>query len=54
MEIVSSLRPPAGSGLDGYDEVATHGTPAQRSAAFDRGAAADDPGRGCQLPLRKR
>jgi uncharacterized protein len=38
MRLVSALRPPPGSGLDGYDEVATHGTAAQRIAAFDRGA----------------
>jgi predicted metalloprotease len=43
MEIVSSLEPPPGSGLEGYDEVATHGTPARRVAAFDRGAAEADP-----------
>jgi predicted metalloprotease len=54
MEIVSSLRPPAGSGLEDYDEVATHGTPAQRSAAFDRGAAGGDPAASCRLPLRRR
>ena len=49
MEIVSSLRPPAGSRLDDYDEVAAHGTPAQRAAAFDRGAAGGDPVASCQL-----
>jgi predicted metalloprotease len=38
MRLVSAIRPPPGSGLDGYDEVATHGTAAQRTAAFDRGA----------------
>ena len=54
MEIVSALRAPAGSGLEDYDEVATHGTPAQRVAAFDRGASAGDPVTGCQLPLRRR
>jgi predicted metalloprotease len=37
MRLVSALSPPAGAGLDDYDEVATHGTPAQRVAAFDRG-----------------
>ena len=40
MEMVSALRPPAGSGLDGYDEVATHGTPASgppRSTAAPAG-----------------
>jgi predicted metalloprotease len=37
MELVSAVKPPRA--LDGYDEVATHGTPAQRVAAFDRGAA---------------
>jgi len=37
MRLVSALKPPAGAGLDDYDEVATHGTPAQRVAAFDRG-----------------
>jgi predicted metalloprotease len=37
MRLVSELKPPAGSGLGDYDEVATHGTPAQRVAAFDRG-----------------
>ncbi|HVE29764.1 MAG TPA: neutral zinc metallopeptidase, partial [Mycobacteriales bacterium] len=37
MRLVSELKPPAGSGLDDYDEVATHGTPTQRVAAFDRG-----------------
>ncbi len=40
MRLVSALKPPAGAGLDDYDEVATHGTPAQRVAAFDRGASA--------------
>ena len=40
MRLVSELKPPAGSGLDDYDEVATHGTPAQRVAAFDRGDTA--------------
>lgn len=49
MEIISALRPPPGSGLEGYDEVATHGTPAQRVAAFDRGAAGGDPATACQL-----
>ncbi len=49
MEIVSALKPPPGSGLEGYDEVATHGTPAERVAAFDRGAAGGDPGADCQL-----
>jgi predicted metalloprotease len=38
MRLVSGLRPPPGSGLDGYDEVRTHGTVAQRVAAFDRGS----------------
>jgi uncharacterized protein len=37
MQLVSALKPPPGQGLDGYDEVATHGTVAQRVAAFDRG-----------------
>ena len=37
MRLVSSMKPPAGGGLDDYDEVATHGTAAQRVAAFDRG-----------------
>jgi predicted metalloprotease len=37
MQLVSSMKPPAGTGLDDYDEVATHGTAAQRVAAFDRG-----------------
>jgi predicted metalloprotease len=37
MRLVSSMKPPAGAGLDDYDEVATHGTAAQRVAAFDRG-----------------
>jgi uncharacterized protein len=37
MRLVSALKPPAGAGLDDYDEVATHGPPAQRVAAFDRG-----------------
>lgn len=49
MQIVSSLRPPAGSPLEGYDEVATHGTPAQRTAAFDRGAAGTEPTAACAL-----
>jgi predicted metalloprotease len=52
MEIVSSLRPPRGSRLDDYDEVATHGTPAQRAAAFDRGAAGGDLAGACQLARR--
>jgi predicted metalloprotease len=37
MRLVSALKPPPGAGLDDYDEVATHGPPAQRVAAFDRG-----------------
>jgi uncharacterized protein len=37
MRLVSALQPPKGAGLDDYDEVATHGTPTQRVAAFDRG-----------------
>jgi predicted metalloprotease len=37
MRMVSSLTPPPGAGLDGYDEVATHGRPAERIAAFERG-----------------
>ncbi|MFL6129604.1 MAG: neutral zinc metallopeptidase [Mycobacteriales bacterium] len=49
MQIVSALRPPRGGGLDDYDEVATHGTPAQRSAAFDRGTAGRDPLTACRL-----
>lgn len=49
MRIVSALTPPAGSGLEDYDEVATHGTPAQRVAAFDRGAAGADPRAACGL-----
>ena len=49
MEIVSSLRPAPGSGLEGYDEVRTHGTPAQRVAAFDRGAAGGGPETACGL-----
>jgi predicted metalloprotease len=49
MQVVSSLTPPPGVGLDDYDEVATHGTPAQRVAAFDRGAASDDPAAACGL-----
>jgi uncharacterized protein len=40
MRLVSELKPPAGAGLDDYEEVATHGTPAQRVAAFDRGNSA--------------
>jgi predicted metalloprotease len=43
MELVSALRPPPGAGLDDYDEVATHGTPAERVAAFTRGATSADP-----------
>jgi predicted metalloprotease len=47
MRLVSALKPPAGAGLDDYDEVATHGTPTQRVAAFDRGdSAATNP---CRL-----
>ena len=37
MRLVSALTPPKGAGLDDYDEVATHGTAAQRVAAFARG-----------------
>ena len=37
MRMVSSMKPPPGVGLDDYDEVATHGTAAQRIAAFQRG-----------------
>jgi predicted metalloprotease len=50
MEMVSALTPPAGSGLDGYDEIATHGTPAARVAAFDRGAATAPTRTTCALP----
>src|SRR5215207_5598053 len=49
MEIVSALRPPPGSGLEKYDEVATHGTPAERVAAYDRGATGADPVTACAL-----
>jgi predicted metalloprotease len=50
MRLVSALKPPAGAGLDDYDEVATHGTPAQRVVAFDRGnSAATNP---CRLRER--
>jgi len=49
MEIVSALRPPPGSGLEEYDEVATHGTPAERVAAYDRGATGTDPTTACRL-----
>ena len=49
MELVSALKPPPGSGLDEYDEVATHGTPAQRVAAFDRGATGGTPETACGL-----
>jgi predicted metalloprotease len=49
MQIVSELEPPPGAGLDDYDEVATHGTPAQRVAAYDRGARSDDPVAACTL-----
>ncbi|HEY6746613.1 MAG TPA: neutral zinc metallopeptidase [Mycobacteriales bacterium] len=41
MRMVSSLTPPPGAGLDDYDEVATHGTAAQRVAAFRRGDTDD-------------
>ena len=37
MRMVSSMTPPPGVGRDDYDEVATHGTAAQRIAAFQRG-----------------
>jgi predicted metalloprotease len=47
MELVSALDPPPGAGLDDYDEVATHGTPAERVAAYDRGAASDSPLTAC-------
>jgi uncharacterized protein len=40
MRLVSALTPPKGAGLDDYDEVATHGTAAQRIAAFERGDTA--------------
>lgn len=49
MEIVSTLEPPPGVGLDDYDEVATHGTPAERVAAFTRGSTAPDPTTPCTL-----
>lgn len=52
MQIVSELEPPPGAGLDDYDEVATHGTPAQRVAAYDRGAGSDDPYATCGLRRR--
>lgn len=53
MQLVSALRPPPGSGLEGYDEVATHGTAEQRVAAFDRGAAGADPATACAIRLRR-
>ena len=49
MELVSALKPPPGVGLDDYDEVATHGTPAERVAAYDRGATGADPRTACNL-----
>jgi predicted metalloprotease len=53
MVLVSAVRPPPGSGLEGYDEVATHGSPAQRLAAFDRGAAPGaEPAGACSLRRR--
>jgi predicted metalloprotease len=41
MQLVSALKPPPGAGLDDYDEVSTHGTAAQRVAAFTRGDTGD-------------
>ncbi len=49
MELVSAITPPPGVGLDDYDEVATHGTPAERVAAYDRGATGADPVTACRL-----
>jgi uncharacterized protein len=40
MRLVSALTPPPGSGLGNYDEVRTHGTAAERIAAFERGDSA--------------
>lgn len=50
MELVSALTPAPGSGLEGYDEVATHGTPAERVAAYDRGATTAPTRTACGLP----
>jgi hypothetical protein len=50
MQLVSAMTPPPGAGLDDYDEVATHGTAAQRVAAFDRG----DTGAANPCDLRER
>jgi predicted metalloprotease len=49
MQLVSALTPPPGAGLDDYDEVATHGTPAERVAAFTKGDTAADPRTACGL-----
>jgi predicted metalloprotease len=49
MQLVSALTPPPGSGLGDYDEVATHGTPAERAAAFARGDTGTDPRTACGL-----
>lgn len=48
LRIIGELPLPADGSLDGYDEVATHGTVAERIGAYDTGAAAGS-GAACGL-----
>jgi predicted metalloprotease len=52
LTLISRLTPPPGTHLDGYDETRTHGTVAQRVAAFDRGYAGGPPACGISLPAQ--
>jgi predicted metalloprotease len=52
LTVVGEIRPPPGSGLEEYDEVATHGTVPERLAAYDRGYAGGPDSCGLRLPAR--
>jgi predicted metalloprotease len=53
LTLISRLKSPPGSRLGGYDETRTHGTVAQRVAAFDRGYGGGPPACGVNLPARR-
>jgi uncharacterized protein len=53
LTLISRLRPPPGSRIGGYDQVRTHGTVAERMAAFDRGYAGGPAACGIRLPARR-
>jgi len=52
LAVVSEIHPPPGSGLEDYDEVATHGGAPERLAAYDRGYAGGPSSCGLRLPAR--